>query len=496
MLRCARSWLRSEPVRRYLHLLAVGLIAIGTGAPIEARNPAPWLQIESDRFVLFSNIDPNRLQRLAGGLERLHGVLTSLNPGRAHEAPPLHIFVFADNEDLEPYKPRSGAGAASLSGYFLAHPHLDFIAIDGDPTLDTAGLLAHEYLHAFVRHHLPHAPLWLNEGLAELYSTFAVEGQVAIVGRPVSQHVDWLHNHRLMSLDRFLDLDTGSQAYNDRDRQPAFYAQAWGLVHYLLTGSDELRDGLGEYLKRLADGHRSREAFSDALGASPTRIERGVRRHVAPVEIPVLTTTVDRTGKGRRPAFLGEADRWFQLGWLLSHQNPPRLDEARRHFEAALGTDREHGGAVMGLGYLAALSGDPSAAIYAYREAMAVGLDSYLVHYLHARALAARNTDGDRDLAREAFRRSLQRRPSFAQAWAGLGATWVSDPQPEEEGLEALEKAFRRLPTRPDVIYNLILLSARMGHVEQAESLVEKLRVRADPEWASRAEQALEGAVQ
>ena len=44
------------------------------------------------------------------------------------------------------------------------------------------------------------APLWLSEGLAELYSTFQVDGDEVHIGRPVSSRVFWLRKNSLIPL--------------------------------------------------------------------------------------------------------------------------------------------------------------------------------------------------------------------------------------------------------------------------------------------------------
>ena len=93
--------------------------------------------------------------------------------------------------------------------------------------------------------------------------------------------------------------------------------------------------------------------------------------------------------------------------------------------------------------------------------------------------------------ARDGFRRSLELEPELAESWAGLGAAWVADRSPQTEGLEALRKAYRRLPMRDDVLYNLTVLEASLGSRERAAALFARLERRADPEWVERARESL-----
>ena len=95
------------------------------------------------------------------------------------------------------------------------------------------------------------------------------------------------------------------------------------------------------------------------------------------------------------------------------------------------------------------------------------------------------------EAARDDFRASLVLEPELAEAWAGLGAAWVADPAPAPEGLDALEQAYRRLPTRTDVLYNLTLLEARLGSPERAAALFARLERSADPDQVQSAREAL-----
>ena len=54
--------------------------------------------------------------------------------------------------------------------------------------LDTARSIAyHELTHALVRSSSPDIPLWLEEGLAELYSSFQVTGKDVRIGHPLAR---------------------------------------------------------------------------------------------------------------------------------------------------------------------------------------------------------------------------------------------------------------------------------------------------------------------
>jgi len=45
---------------------------------------------------------------------------------------------------------------------------------------------------AVVSRSFGYLPVWANEGLAELYSTFESHGRSAVIGEPIMEHLAWL----------------------------------------------------------------------------------------------------------------------------------------------------------------------------------------------------------------------------------------------------------------------------------------------------------------
>ena len=97
----------------------------------------------------------------------------------------------------------------------------------------------HEYVHVVIDNLSQAMPVWLNEGLAEYYSTFQVDegGRRAVVGRLIPSHLQLLNERRHLSIAELLAVETSSASYNEGERQTLFYAQSWALVHMLVSGA-------------------------------------------------------------------------------------------------------------------------------------------------------------------------------------------------------------------------------------------------------------------
>src|SRR5262249_2447406 len=80
---------------------------------------------------------------------------------------------------------------------------------------------------------------------------------------------------------------------------------------------------------------------------------------------------------------------------------------------------------------------------------------------------------------RALFRRCMEMRPSFAQAYVGYGATFLVDSGDPLSGIAALESARRLAPARADVAAMLAILYVRRGRSERAAPLIARARLAA-----------------
>src|SRR5262249_49183910 len=117
-------------------------------------------------------------------------------------------------------------------GFHVTGPDAEYIAFyapDGEPPLRFA---AHEYTHAVVSRSLGDLPVWVNEGLAEYYSTFQPRRRGADIGVPIPEHVAWLRT-QMQPLDELLLTSRESPDYTGGARRGTIYAESWALVHAL-----------------------------------------------------------------------------------------------------------------------------------------------------------------------------------------------------------------------------------------------------------------------
>lgn len=459
---------------RRLHLLAALLLVLPAAARAEWNDGSGWTVVTTPHFTLWTDAAPKRGAEIAESLELFRAAFARLAPKLELRSPaPTTILAFRDAASYEPYKSRVDGQAARVLGQFLSHRDGNYLTINADTErlVGSFAVIYHEYVHYFVRHNFPRVPLWFNEGLAEYYSTFAVEDGVVHVGRPAERHVRWLQRDGEIGLAEVLQATHGSESYREAEKVGRFYAVSWALVHYLFSGDARRLDEMADYLIRLREGEDADDAFEEAFDLRLGKMEELLRAYVTVGEFPQASLRVEDLDAGRaRLSAAAPSDVLFRLADLLSHTKRP--DEARWHLRRALDLDPEHPEAHAGMAFVLDQEGRFEEAELLYQDAIELGSTSPLTYLLYGRHLLKSGTR--RAAARDAFTAVTELDPSFAEGWALLGTTYLldgrADPGP---GIAALQKALDLSPDRVDVAVRLVQLYLHRESFDEARRTVD-----------------------
>jgi hypothetical protein len=139
-----------------------------------------WRSIRTNNLFVVGNTTEEELRQVALWLEFFHGAFAQLASRSVLDySVPTTVIVFKDDASFIPFKPLYQGRPVNVAGYFQPGQDMNYIAFSlergGRAVLSTA---FHEYVHMHLRDSIPGAPLWLNEGLAEVYSSFVQAGWI------------------------------------------------------------------------------------------------------------------------------------------------------------------------------------------------------------------------------------------------------------------------------------------------------------------------------
>jgi tetratricopeptide (TPR) repeat protein len=458
---------------------------------ISAAQPASgkdkWINLTTRNFNIVSNADEGDTRELAQKLEQFRLVFSQLFNTKAADSVPVTVMVFKNDDSFTPFKPLYNGKPAKLAGYFQPGKDENLIALNiAGNELRPMAVIFHEYTHLLTSFTVRQLPLWLREGIAELYSTFDVKRNDVTLGAPVSSHVYLLRENRLMPLANLFDVAHGSPEYNEGKKQGIFYAESWALSHYLMFGDKGLRRSqLIKFVDMLMSGTSADRAFAEAFKTDFASIEKELRRYVSNDSyngvIYQLKSTQVSVEMTVRP--LAEAEVQFYLGNLLFRTR--RVDEAETYFKRAGELDPNLARPYEGLGFLAMQRNRDADAKEHFKQAAALGSKNHLAHYYYAQALQ-REAGGrvlDPELAKtivNELKESIRLMPSFAYSYNLLAFVRLVSGENLDEGAQMARRAMQLDPQNKHFSLSLAQIQIRMQDYAAAKKTLEPLLAEDD----------------
>jgi tetratricopeptide (TPR) repeat protein len=260
---------------------------------------AEWVLARTARLEVYSDAGAENARAVLLWFERLRTFFQQQTGVEANPRLPLRVVYFRSAEEYETYRLRPNSDA-----YYASAEGRDYIVLSGGGPADKAvdknaknvpaRIGAHEYWH-FVEHtgalRLPH---WLNEGLAEFFSTVRLEERDGRVGAEPGGHVRVLRTRAWIPLASLLTLTGDSPLHEQRDTSEVFYAESWGLAHMLMLSPDYY-PRFRTAVERLASGMPGPQVLESVYSKPLDTIARDLRSWIergryAPLFLPGAAT--------------------------------------------------------------------------------------------------------------------------------------------------------------------------------------------------------------
>lgn len=443
-----------------------------------------WISLTADEFQFVSNASPKATLEIARDMLRMRAAVGQITKLKVRSPLPTKVFIFANERTFGGYRDAIlDRKTENIVGVFAHGDAGNFILMRSD-TESVDRIVYHELTHYFVQNTTAGMPLWLNEGLAEFYSTFRTEGPSVHIGRPVAEHVQWLRGESLIPLQELFTTTTTSRNYNEGSRQGVFYAQSWALLHYLMTDADR-RAKLIQFLGHLGKGKSIEDAFSASFAMKFAQLEQELRNYVRLFGFKYMKYPLEEMNIPEPPAPepMTRDAVLFQFGHLLAHSGPATAEDAQRFLREALAANPENAAAHADLGRLHEVAGRRADADVSYAAAIDLGSDDPEVFLVAGHSLMKRYEGRSpldipqRDLLkiRGLFERATELDPNRAMAWTALGATYVGSTTNVAPGIAALEKSLALAPGDDEAAFYLAQLYANNGRGDDAARLVHRL---------------------
>jgi Flp pilus assembly protein TadD len=489
-------------LRKFAAPALAAVCALICPGPAAAHPPAgteTWTEVKAPHFSVYTNASPRDGQGVAAQFEQIRAVILSLlKPPRADTGEPISILALKNEASFIGLLPEfyEKKGSIHPGGLFASAADRNYVALRLDAPSDANyQVLYHEYTHLLLRLNYGNLPLWLSEGLAELYGHTYIGEKEVIVGEPSRTHLLLLRESRLLPLEALFAAGHDSPLANEQNKASMFYAEAWAVVHYLTFGEPSARgEPLKQYLQLVVRDHvdplqAARRAFGD-LDALSKAIESYAHRETFFHLTLPPPAPVEEFRFPSRP--LSEAEVLSLRGNFLAHTRRPA--ESRPLLEQAAKLDPRLASPHEGLGLLAYEDKNFPEATAEFQRALDLGSTSALALYFSAQARihgAGMTMAAVKDSV-ALLRKAVTLHPDFAPAHAELGSLLAAEGADLEDALRCAVRATVLEPGDTGYLIEAGSLLLRLNRVLEAREFAGRALAQAgDPEELRSAQQFL-----
>jgi tetratricopeptide (TPR) repeat protein len=337
----------------------------------------------------------------------------------------------------------------------------------------------HEYIHKLLHLNFTRLPVWLDEGLAEFFANTESRSNEMFVGAP-SPRIQLLRARSLYPLPTILSATQSSPYYRDEDKIGMFYAESWGLTHFLMFG-DSMGRGqrMNAYVESLQKGVAPEAAFEQAFG-DPKQVQKQFENYVGRFSFLAMRIdkpNVDVSAFNGGPLSAAETDA--RLGGFFTYIR--QLDLAKQRLTAALSENSESASVHENMAFLEFQQGDDDEALKEFDQAVKLDPTSYLALYYQAMLKFHGKIDADSLSSLDAaLKKVLELNPRFAPALVVRSQIDVRQGQ-LQDALDLAIKAQKLEPDRAGYLTNAAAILL-LGH-NYAESI--KLASTVAGRWAA-----------
>ncbi len=382
--------------------------------PLDATTIAQWTLVRDSHFEIYSQAGERDGRTALLWFEQLRTFFLKQHGAQA-------------GENLESLGPVRVIGFESAKEYatFRLHPTADAYFLGGDggnyivmPRLSSEefGVAAHEYAHLVMHSMRLRPPLWLAEGIAEIFSSVRIGERDCLIGGDLPARTQCLRQRRWIPLAQLLSAAENSRIPTDRHEADLFYSESWALTH-MLVFSPVYAERFNRLAQAVASGQSDAEMivqiYGKPLDAVAADLHAWIQRPRPGVALSGSPTISQRMKVSRLNTF--ESHQMIADLLLACAE----LDRAQAEYEELARQESGNPTVVAALGTIAFRKGDPGRARTEWKRAMDLGIRDAKLCFQYA--ILAEDAGVSTDEISKALERAIEIAPNSDDARYKLG---------------------------------------------------------------------------
>ena len=330
------------PLLLSIHLLIPApLFASDRALSPETLLQSSWLSMSHPRFKLMTDTNTEDAQALYRALSEFDFYIQRImKPTISPNIKPVTIYAPTQRKNralLSLVKNSVGFTHKSLRGNYIVADLKGFDTRHRASKQNALRTLKHEYIHYLTRNSQEFGdglPLWLEEGLAEYWSTLRVGKMRVSYGHLKKENFQKMVSKRPIPISKLI---TTRALPTNLAKGQELYAHATLITHFLMSDTKRAA-GLPQFVEAMRSGPSPEHAFRQWVQMSDGKLRHKLKRHVRDLHRHHQTSErVPFTVLAPLPEIAERTDLAMGFGALLTHfpgENPaPFLDIAQEDIQ-------------------------------------------------------------------------------------------------------------------------------------------------------------------
>lgn len=237
------------------------------GRSCQANMSGQWIDShQQGRYQIVSEFSLKSLRTVTEDLQRLENHLATYLQLSIPQAP-IEIYLYKNSRNFSAAAKAVSSNMRNRRALYVQSGEKKQVLVYSSSSLMTD--LRHETTHALMHCAVPYLPLWLDEGLAELFEVVLKSGQAHPHLASLKWSSRWRWKPNLQQLGNLTE---------EAKMTAAHYRDSCAVTHYLVHGDVEAHQVMVDYLKTAQQGDWNGTLVEKLLKIP--RIESKILNHV------------------------------------------------------------------------------------------------------------------------------------------------------------------------------------------------------------------------
>ena len=382
------------------------LTAVLAFASVASAAEQKWVKATSANFEVYTTAGEKKAREAIVYFEQVRSFFQkafhAASPGKGR----VRIVAFQSAKEYKPYQLFDRIAYAG-GGQDRDEIVMQSVSEENYPTA------VHEYVHILLKP-VKNMPLWLNEGLAQLYQTLHPSGKKVLVGELLPGGLYTLQQGNWLDLPTLCAVDHNSPYYtNDHSKVSVFYTESWALTHMLFL-SEQYHAKYTDFTRLIVAGTPPADAFQKAFDRPMREVLADLHAYVRGDRFRGLYFDVALEKSAENPDIqpVAALESGLVLASLLADIN--KLGEARQAYTKLAAENPASPDVPEALGYLAWRQGNRDEVRADFAKAVELGSKNARMYYEYA-AMAGQAGDSGK-LQITLLRKAVELDPEYYEA--------------------------------------------------------------------------------